>query len=896
MRRVSTKLSIQGVIFSSIFLVSFAIPSIARAQTSPWAELVNGTLTYEQTSNGDHIMDFSSAGYNGGGVALPTSFTVVQTLSPSGGDDTSAIQAKITSVGNLIKGTTNTGEVVLAAGTFHVSSTITITESGVVLSGSGSGSGGTIVQWTGATGSYAFQIGQAGAPTTSNTVNLTQSYIPSGSTSVTVSSTSGFSVNQEVLITRPVTASWISYMGMTATTGDQMWMCPSDGVDPLGGTCTPAVFTTDRTITEINASTNTITFNAPITDSFNSAYLGSPVGTLSIDNWPSVRIQQAGLQHLEILAPIVLTSTGSELYGAVHMQNVVNGWIYDVVGQETQNAFTIDQNTRQVTLEKVINNLSTAQTAGAGSADFAVTGTQIFVDNCQSNGSGDWPLLTQSGGTGPIAVLNFSSTQHGGIGGHQRWTTGLLVDNAILPYAPSDTPGIVFLNRGLGVGQGWAMGWGVAWNVTTPYTTVATPPGAENWCIGCQGTPVSNASSTPNGIYSSSLPVTPSSLYLEQLKERLGQGAVNAIGYSYYPSLGSWMDLDIGAPGVAGSVSYGGGVTTVSGSGADIYGTSDQFNYVYQPTTSTSFTIQAEVTSQTNTNSWAKAGVMIRESTAAGAAYAGVYVTPGEGVSFQYRATTNASATNGPETTGLTAPYWVRLVRNGSTFTAYTAPDGITWTELGSATVTMANYATMGLAVSSHNNSEDSTVTFANVDSAPSGVPYNVDAAYTDGATFSASGGIDGGGHALSATLMGSSAMGSSVTWNGTTLQYGFPNQLNGLSSVTIPLAPGSFSSLNMLALAINGDQTAQVFTVTYSDGTQSTYTQSVSDWGTPQSYTGESRVVTMSYRDTYTGTKASGTFYIYGYTIPTNSSKTVTSLTLPSNSHIVVLAVQDLQ
>ena len=176
-----------------------------------------------------------------------------------------------------------------------------------------------------------------------------------------------------------------------------------------------------------------------------------------------------------------------------------------------------------------------------------------------------------------------------------------------------------------------------------------------------------------------------------------------------------WTDLDIGAPGALGSASYSGTTFTVSGAGADIYGTADQFHYVYQPTTSTSVTITARVDSQTNTNSWAKAGVMIRETTAAGSTYAGVYVTPGKGVSFQYRATTNASATNGPETTGPVAPYWVQLVRSGSVFTAYTSPDGSTWTELGSATITMATDATQGLAVCSHNNTVVSTATIDNV-------------------------------------------------------------------------------------------------------------------------------------------------------------------------------------
>jgi len=177
----------------------------------------------------------------------------------------------------------------------------------------------------------------------------------------------------------------------------------------------------------------------------------------------------------------------------------------------------------------------------------------------------------------------------------------------------------------------------------------------------------------------------------------------------------TWTDLDIGAPGLTGSASYSGTTFTVSGSGADIYGTADQFHYVYQPTSSTSVTITARVATQTDSNVWAKAGVMIRESTAAGSTYVGIYITPGKGASLQYRATTNASAINGPEVTGPVAPYWVRLTRSGSTFTAYTSTNGTTWTSVGSETVTMATDATTGLAVCSHDNTQLSTATFDNV-------------------------------------------------------------------------------------------------------------------------------------------------------------------------------------
>jgi hypothetical protein len=80
------------------------------------------------------------------------------------------------------------------------------------------------------------------------------------------------------------------------------------------------------------------------------------------------------------------------------------------------------------------------------------------------------------------------------------------------------------------------MGWGVVWNVTTPYFVVQEPPGAHNWCIGCIGqelnaTEAGSGVPVPNGIYESTgVKVTPNSLYLAQLCDRLGPRAVASIG------------------------------------------------------------------------------------------------------------------------------------------------------------------------------------------------------------------------------------------------------------------------------------------------------------------------------------------------------------------------------
>jgi fibronectin type 3 domain-containing protein len=174
-----------------------------------------------------------------------------------------------------------------------------------------------------------------------------------------------------------------------------------------------------------------------------------------------------------------------------------------------------------------------------------------------------------------------------------------------------------------------------------------------------------------------------------------------------------WVSLDVGSVGLTGSAAYSSGVFTVTGSGDDIWNTADAFRFVYVRATN-NCTIIARVASLQNVDGWSKAGVMIRESTNANAANAFIAVTPGNGVTWQTRSSTGGGTGNAA-TSGLTAPYWVKLVRSGNTFTGYCSPDGVTWTQQGAATFTMASVAYAGLALTSHNNSSLCTATFDNV-------------------------------------------------------------------------------------------------------------------------------------------------------------------------------------
>ncbi len=162
----------------------------------------------------------------------------------------------------------------------------------------------------------------------------------------------------------------------------------------------------------------------------------------------------------------------------------------------------------------------------------------------------------------------------------------------------------------------------------------------------------------------------------------------------------------------------------------------------------------------------------------------------------------------------------------------------------------------------------------------------NVYGTFTDGTTIT-HGGLDGSGFALSATLLG-----GSVTWSNLTFTLGAPATANSAATgVKIPLPAGQYTTLNLLATGVHGNQTGQAFVVTYTDGTSTTTTQSLSDWYTPQSYAGESKAVTMAYRLTSTGAKDARTFNLYGYAFAINGAKTVASLTLPANRDVVVVA-----
>lgn len=502
----------------------------ADAAKSEWVFAgANGKLTYKATAAGDRIMDFSTAGYMGGGVALPV-VPVKKTVKPSGAaDETAAIQAAIDNVAAMPLNDGFRGTVLLGSGTFVCSNTIVIPASGIVLRGRGDGPGGSTIQMIGRRhvalttrngGGQGRSEAEISPETNAPRTTIIDAYVPSGAMSFTVADASGFKAGDVIQIRRPGTAAWVKFMGMDNLTRDgqpQTWL--------RAGTVIPI----ERRITAISG--NKITLDVPLSDSFDSKFLNPP-GTEIVRITPADRLAQIGIEDLHIQSPPQAVNHTQELYTAIRL-NGEDCWMRDVVIDETMNSVSLGG--RRITLERVTVNRKALHQGASKPAEFAPNGDQILLDHCAVNADNVWFAATGGGHSGPIVFLNCNFSGDGHIEGHMRWSTGMLLDNCHLPDG-----GIDFKNRGaMGSGHGWGMGWAVAWNCVAKTYTVQQPPGAMNWAIGCIGQsvplprPFDTAPLLPVGTFDSpGKPVQPQSLYLAQLNERMGPGSLKSIGYA----------------------------------------------------------------------------------------------------------------------------------------------------------------------------------------------------------------------------------------------------------------------------------------------------------------------------------------------------------------------------
>jgi hypothetical protein len=477
------------------------------ASTWVYAE-VSGKLHYKPLDgNGDAIMDFSSAGYMGGGVAIPT-VAVAKTVAPSGGDDTSAIQAAIDAVSAMPLQNGARGAVLLQAGKFVLASPLRISASGVVLRGSGTGATGTVVTAQSAA-DFILRISGSGSATLGTTTAITDPYVPSGSSTFGVSDAGQLAKGDSVYVQRPVTSAWVTFMGMDGLKapdgGPQTWIAPG------------TIHQWDRVVTAVAG--NQISVDAPISDSIDAKYVTG--AAITKFTYPG-RIAQVGLEDIEFDCP---ARSATSQFPFVRVDAVIDGWVRNVVDHNFTNGIWLGPAVKRFTVvDTSVTHDPTTFTTSAAPFDFWIDGQQTLVFRSSSEGGNKiWYYATQDDTRGPNVLLDFNGTGTAShVVGHQKWATGALVDDAAI------TGGVTFGDNGdLGAGEGWSMGWGVIWSSASDVGVMA-PPGGMNWAIGNAGAELDTT--PPVGTYESmNAPIGMKSLYLAQLCDRLGPSAVAAI-------------------------------------------------------------------------------------------------------------------------------------------------------------------------------------------------------------------------------------------------------------------------------------------------------------------------------------------------------------------------------
>jgi hypothetical protein len=303
----------------------------------PGRKLVDAT-----TRKGDRIPDFSSAGYRGGGIALPRVVTRVKVSLTGGEDDTPVIHAALGRVATFTPGAHDIrGAVELAPGTFHLKGTLHLNVSGVVLRGAGSeGPGATVLEMTGAphlaiemTGD--FQWRELGPATT-----LTDSYVPAGATLIHVANAAGIHPGDTLEIVKAVTPQWIHFMGMDHLVRDgkpQEWV--KSDIRIL------------RQVSSIEG--NVVKLSVPLTDSFDAQfYPGTQPAVIREEI--TGRIAETGIENLRITAPNRSINYGVDPeFDGIVINNVLDSWLRGLAFVDTTDSVRIDLHAERLTVVNV---------------------------------------------------------------------------------------------------------------------------------------------------------------------------------------------------------------------------------------------------------------------------------------------------------------------------------------------------------------------------------------------------------------------------------------------------------------------------------------------------------------------------------------------------------------
>jgi hypothetical protein len=499
----------------------------------------DGRLVYVADSLGNRIPDFSNAGYKGGGVPIPYVATK-ETVWPVLGDNSDSIQAAIDRVSALpLDASGFRGAVLLKMGTFNLEKPITIKASGVVLRGEGMSDIGTILIGKIPKDRRASRGGlinvsglTAIAPQQDTKQIITDKYVPVGARSFNVVSAKLFKVGDKILVRRIGNQDWISKIGLdSASVGRNRWRSFDINYD--------------RTIVDIKG--NTVTIDAPIFCAIETSWGGG-----EIYKYNDERIEQVGVENLRGISEYD-PSVRQKTYGNMdrdkldpkfqyqgeayfsdenHVSNFIvisnskNVWVRNISALHfATSVIQSNAGSKWITVQDCESREPVSQRWGGRRFIYQMNGQFCLVQRCFSQKGRHSFVLQGSEASGNVfldctAVNPYSSSEP-----HNHWVNGVLYDNVKAPLTARFWDYII----------GWAGANIVFWNCEGDYL-IQSPPTAKNYSFGHIGinAVIFNTAlqdlTKPNGhVESMDVHVAPRSLYLTQLKERLGEQAVKNI-------------------------------------------------------------------------------------------------------------------------------------------------------------------------------------------------------------------------------------------------------------------------------------------------------------------------------------------------------------------------------
>ncbi|HEX6183452.1 MAG TPA: DUF6298 domain-containing protein [Pyrinomonadaceae bacterium] len=504
----------------------------ARAQTPQTSQTVrttrpavsvkggaDGRLVYTSDAQGNRVVDFSHAGYGGGGEAIPEVPARIY-VAPEGGDQRRRIQAAIDLVSALPPGADGfRGAVLLKRGTYRIDSSLRIRAGGVVLRGEGQGEDGTVLVATGTSRRSLVVVEGEGerAEVKGSRRNVSDEYVPVGARTLRLESADGLKAGDRVVVRRPSTAEWVALLGMNTFPG---WR-PENRLHWQPGS---RDVNWDRVVVAVEG--DRVTLDAPLTTALERRFGG---GSLYRYEFPG-RIARVGVEGLRLISEHDPARPADEDHAwfAVSLDKVENAWVRQVTALHfVSYVVNAEADAKWLTVEDCEALDPVSEIGGYRRRVFYTAGQLTLFRRCKSR-RGRRDFATGHTAAGPNVFLDCSTEESLDYSGPlESWASGVLYDNV---KVRGDA--IRLINRDVaGQGSGWAAANSVLWNCEATDIEVHSPPGAYNQAYGCKGVVtgdgiVYDPRTMPYRDFYRGSSVEPASLYRAQLAERLGASAV----------------------------------------------------------------------------------------------------------------------------------------------------------------------------------------------------------------------------------------------------------------------------------------------------------------------------------------------------------------------------------